>query len=249
MKKLLTATVYLMILLLILLPLGAVFLAVIGYSLELLSYTGFAIFSALVSLTGLILYLKGGELPETKGVKICLSVLPVFAIISGFLCLAKACTIPTALSMATLIFCSGFLSSAVTSSKLQRFYRILTWLAVIVLVYLVFLMLFIGSLWQSTHAYTVHSHDDRHYAEVRTYFDSDHNSASYARIYENKGTDLFLIKIKKNVLMPHSDSQSIFKGIRVYSNVHWTDENKLVIDGTDYMIHRGKCVQVENTSE
>ncbi len=108
-------------------------------------------------------------------------------------------------------------------------------------------MLLLGNIWTSNISYTVYSPDEAHYAEVTDYRTGlDSGTSSYVKIYENNGVDLFFIKIKKNVKMPHGREYGKVFFRKVFGNVHWRDNNILVVDGTAYLIYNGECTLFES---
>ncbi len=133
MPKRITASVYLMFGLIIFIPLGCLLSALLGYSLELISYTGFAIVTAFVSLAVLLLILKSAKPEQSKTIGLILLLMPTVAVLNSVFVLIRSCTIPTTISMAVTIISSCILSGLCEkSSGARAVFRIIGLVAVLV---------------------------------------------------------------------------------------------------------------------
>ncbi len=233
MKNLSLVILWLLVCLIIILPISKIMLSVFDYSLEFISYPGFAVFTALLSLaaTGLLFIVK--EMPQSTALSVFSAILPFFAFLNSGIYLLNSTNHITIVSMVVTVFCSFVICIRHSHlAVLKVISLILASLAVIPMIFLTFIVFTFGRIATVTVVDTVYSPDGAYYVEV---IDSDQGALggdTFVELYEKSAVDLFFIRISKKPERIYHGDWGAYKKLDIY----WKDENTVVIGSSEYYV-------------
>ncbi len=233
MRKMTLVMLWMLFGLVIILPVAEITLALFDYSLELISYTGFAVFTATVAITATGLTCIVKEIPNNNLLSTFIAILPFLALVGAVLYLFEPMNHITAAPMWVTVVCSFIL--CIRFSKpiiLKVISLILSSLAVIPVIFFTFIALTFGRLAVNTVVETVYSPNGSYYVEV---IDSDQGALggdTFVELYEKSPVNLFFIKISKKPERIYRGDWGIYNALDIY----WKDDGTLMIGSSEYRV-------------
>lgn len=233
MKKAISILMCLLFVLTILYPAGVIITACLGYSFELISVSAFAIAIAVLSVCIVILDLVFKNQLESKTVQILLAIITPLSLINAVFYIFEFPQIWVIASVLVSVGCCCFL--AVKHGKplaLKIVALVLSALMVLPIGFISFIALIFGSIGQNTVVQTVESPSGKYYAQV---IDSDQGALggdTLVDVYQDCGIHAILFKIEKKPQRVYFGEWGEFENMQI----HWKDDNCLVINSVEYEI-------------
>lgn len=233
MKKATVILIYALFALLALLPGGMLICACFGYTFELISFSAYSVILALLSICTMVFCFCAKQSVENRAAEVLAAIISplsmVCAVVSIFHC-QSVLTIATSFIYLGCCFIITLLGGRPPVLKIIDL--ILSALVALPVGFLLFLVLIFGNFGQNTVVQTVESPNGQYYAQV---IDSDQGGLggdTLVDVYENKGIDLIVLKIRKKPQRVYRGDWGEFKNMEIY----WKDDTCLVIDSVEYEI-------------
>lgn len=214
-------------------PIGTILSACFGYTFELINISGFAVIIAVLSVCTVILDFIFKNLIESKVIQILLAVIPPLSLFNAvfymFVC-SRICVIASVFISAV---CCCFL--AVRQGKplaLKNAALVLFAIMILPTGFFGGIVLLFGNIGQNTVVQTVESPNGKKYAQV---VDSDQGALggdTLVDVYEKSRINALLFKMEKQPQRVYSGDWGEFKNMQI----HWEDDNCLVINSVAYEI-------------
>lgn len=232
MKKSISFLICLLLVLTILYPAGVIISACFGYNFELVSISAFALAIAILSLCIVILNLIFKNKLENKTVQILSAIITPLSLINAVFYILK-CSQPLVI---TSVFISAGCCCYLTAKHgkplaLQITTIALSALMVVPIGFLSFFILIFGSFGQNTVVKTIESPSGEYYAQV---IDSDQGAlggSTFVDVYKSD-VSLILFKLEKKSQRVYFGTWGEFENMQI----HWKDNNRLIINSVEYEI-------------
>lgn len=233
MKKAISVLTCLLFVLTTLYPVETLIAACVGYSVELISVSAFAVAIAILSLCVVILDLFFKNKLENKVIRILLAIITPLSLINAVFYIFEC---PQIWVIASVLFsagCSCFLT--VKHGKplaLKIVALVLSALMVLPIGFFSFIALIFGNIGQNTVLQTVESPNGKYYAQV---IDSDQGALggdTLVDVYKKSEVNLILFKIEKKPKRVYCGDWGDFENMQIY----WKDNGCLVINSVEYEI-------------
>lgn len=217
----------------ILYPAGVIATACIGYNFELISISAFAIALAALSACVIILDHICKNALENKVMRILSAIITPLSLINAAFYIFECPRIWVIASVFVSIGCCCSLTvkyGKPLSLKIIAF--VLSALMALPIGFFSFISLFFGNIGQNTVVKTIESPSGECYAQV---VDSDQGALggdTLVDVYEKSGFNLILFKIEKKPQRVYFGDWGEFENMQI----HWKDDNCLVINSVEYEI-------------
>lgn len=233
MKKAISILICLLFVLTILYPAGVIITARLGYSFELISVSAFAIAIAVLSVCIVVLDIVFKNQLESKTVQILLAIITPLSLINAVSYIFECPQIWVIASVLASVGCCCFL--VVKHGKplaLKIVALVLSALMVLPIGFVSFIALIFGNIGQNTVVQTVESPSGKYYAQV---IDSDQGALggdTLVDVYQDWGINALVFKIEKKPQRVYFGEWGEFENMQI----HWNNDNCLVIDSVEYEI-------------
>ncbi len=233
MTKQKTALMCLIFVLTVLLPTGTVISALFGYSFELVSVSGFAVATAVLSVFTVLIDLAFDTEIESKVIRVLLILITPLSLISAVFYLFKSFSPWVIIGVSVSAVCCFILTLRhAIPYTLKVIALTLSVVMVFPIAFVSFLAYVFSDFGVTTVVKTVESPNGEYYAEV---LDNDQGAlggATTVWVYDNGGLDLFLVKISKKPKRVYLGRYGEFDSMKIY----WKDDECLVINSVEYEI-------------
>lgn len=214
-------------------PFGTFISFCLGYTVELISVTAFAIVTASLSGCLVVLSIKTKESVKIGIVKILFSLLTPLSFINAFLYMIECSRIWVVACVFICIGCCCYLTIKHGMPMVLKITALmLSALMVLPIGFFGFMVLIFGNIGQNTVVQSIESPSGIYYAEV---IDSDQGALggdTLVDVYENNVINAFIFKITKKPQRVYHGEWGEFKNM----NIYWKDDNCLVINSVEYEI-------------
>lgn len=233
MKKAISNLMCLLFSLTILYPAGVIISACLGYSFELISVSAFAIAIAALSVWVVVLDLNCRNTLENDTIRILLAIITPLSLINAVFYIFKCPQIWVIVSVLLSAGCCCYLT--VKCGKplaLKVVALVLSALMILPIGFFSLITLIFGNIGQNTVVQTVESPSGKYYAQV---IDSDQGALggdALVDVYKKSGINLILFKIEKKPQRVYFGEWGEYKNMQI----HWKDDNCLVINSVEYKI-------------
>jgi len=221
-----------LILLILLFPVGMIVSASLGYRFELISYRGHSVVVAIVSI-GTVVQLRKHAIKPGKAIGFALSVILPAALISGFLLVLRCQNIFTVLSTIVTVGCCFYLTIVFASPSIFKLLSLaLSALMILPLIYLSILIPVFTGLSSNTVVMTAESPNGTYCAHI---IDSNHGGlggATNVEVYPRQGINLLFLSTSKPSNRVYSGDWNTYHDMEI----HWKNDNCLVINGVEHNI-------------
>ena len=231
MKKAISILMCLLFVLTILYPAGVIITACFGYSFQLISVSAFAIAIAALSVCIVILVFKNQL--ESRTVQLLLAIITPLSLINAVFYIFECPQIWVIASVFVSVGCCCFL--VVKHGKplaLKIVALVLSALMILPIGFISFIALIFGNIGQNTVVQTVESPSGKYYAQV---IDSDQGALggdTLVDVYQDCGINALVFKIEKKPQRVYFGEWGEFNNMQI----HWKDDNCLVINSVEYTI-------------
>ncbi len=233
MKKAISISGYLLFALVVLLPLGAALSACFGYTFEVTNYSVFAIITALLAVSEVVLSVIYKNPVENKAFAGLNVLLTPLSLMNAVFYIFECNKIWIAVSMLVCVGCCCYLTLKHGKPLMIKIIAlILSALMVLPIGLFGFVMLIFGNIGQNTVVQSVESPNGTYYANV---IDSDQGALggdTLVDVYENKSVNALIFKISKKPQRVYHGEWGEFENMEIY----WKDENCLVVNSVEYTI-------------
>ena len=233
MKRTPRAVIYTTLALHLIFPLGSTAAACFGYVFVLFNYAVFAIVTAAVSLSAVIIALKSGGFAPGIVEKIPLMLLPLLACVNWAFYIFKSDSITAAVCMPVCLICAVILAAALVKPTAPKLTSIIPSLLLAApLSFITFIWLIFGRIGLNTVVSRVPSPDGAYYAEV---IDSDQGALggdTIVYVHKKGGIDLVIFSIRKAPERVYLGPWGAWRNM----SVHWQDEHHLRVGSREYYI-------------
>lgn len=203
------------------------------YSFELRQVLSVAITFSALSGALVILNLVFRGAVESKVLCSALSLLPLIAVVTGFMLITRASEIPVIVCVLIYLGCCIFLSVQYEKPLVLKIVMMgLTGLLFSSLPYFWFLTFLFGNFGKNTVIQSIPSPSGSHYAQV---IDSDQGALggnTLVEVYEKSLIDNSFIRIQKEPRRVYSGKWLEYENMQIY----WKDDSCLVINSVEYAI-------------
>jgi len=233
MKKAISVLMCLLFSLIILYPTGVILATCFGYSFELISVSAFtiAIDVLCVCIVVLDLICKSGS--KNKTVQILLAIITPLSLINTVFYIFESPQIWVIEGGLISVSCCCYLTVKYGKPlPLKIITLVLSALMIFPIAFFSFIALIFGNIGQNTVVQTEKSPSGKYYAQV---IDSDQGALggdTLVDVYEESGINAFLFKIEKKPQRVYSGEWGNFKNMQI----HWKNDNCLVINSVEYEI-------------
>ena len=233
MKKAISILMCLLFVLTILYPAGVITTACIGYYFELISVSAFAIALAALSVCVIVLDLICKNTPENKVMRTLLAIIAPLSLVNAVFYIFECPQIGVIASAFLSAGCCFYLT--VKHGKpmsLKIVTLVLSALMVLPVGFFSFIALIFGNIGQTTVVKTVESPNGKYYAQV---IDSDQGALggdTLVDVYQDCEINALVFKIGKKPQRVYFGDWGEFKNMQI----HWKDDNCLVINSVEYEI-------------
>ena len=233
MKKATQILIYLLFALTALYPAGVIITACFGYIFELISVSAFAIAIAVLSVCIASLDLICKNTLSNNTIRILLAVITPLSLINGVFYIFECPQIWVIASVLISTGCCCYLT--VKHGKplsLKIITLIISALMILPFGFLSFIAFTFGNIGKNTVVKTVESPSGKYYAKV---IDSDQGALggdTFVDVYHDCGIDTPVFKIEKKPQQVYSGEWGEFENMQI----HWKDDNCLVINSVEYEI-------------
>lgn len=233
MKKAISISMCSLFVLTILYPAGILITACFGYSFELISVSAFAIAIAVLSVCIVVLNFVLKNILENKTMQILLAIITPLSLINAVLYIFEY---PQIWVIASVLFSAGCCCYLTVKYgkplSLKIVALVLSALEILPIGFFSFIALIFGNIAQNTVVQTVESPSGKYYAQV---IDSDQcalGGDTLVDVYKKNGINAILFKIKKKPQTVYFGDWGEFENMQI----HWKDDNCLVINSVEYEI-------------
>lgn len=233
MKKAVSILMCLLFVLTILYPAGVITTACIGYNFELISISAFAVALAALSVCVIVLDLLCKNTLENKVIRILLAIITPLSLINAVFYIFECPQIWVIASAFLSAGCCCYLT--VKHGKplsLKIITLVLSALMLLPIGFFRFIALIFGNIGQNTVVRTVESPSGKYYAQV---IDSDQGALggdTLVDVYQDCRINAILFKIEKKPQRVYFGDWGEFENMQI----HWKDDNCLVINSVEYEI-------------
>lgn len=233
MKKAISILMCLLFVLAILYPAGVIITACFGYSFELFSVSTFGIAIAVLSVCIVILDLVFKNQLESKMVQILPAIITPLSLINAVFYIFECPQIWVIASVLLSAGCCCHLTVKYGKPMVLKVVAlVLSALMILPISFFSFIALTFGNIGQDTVVQTVESPSGKYYAQV---IDSNQGALggdTLVYVYKISGIDLILFKIEKDPQRVYWGEWGEFNNMQI----HWKDDNCLVINSVEYEI-------------
>lgn len=219
--------------LIVLLPLGVTLSACFGYIFELANVSLYAIITALVAVSVVVLCCTAENYVGNRILTVLFALATPLSLINAVFYMFECGGIWVLLSMLICAGCCCYLTIKYSKPfALKMTGLVLSAFMVLPVGFLGLITLIFGDIGQNTVVQTVESPNGTYYAQV---IDSDQGALggdTLVDVYENKGINAFIFKISKNPRRVYHGDWREYKNMEIY----WKNENCLVINSVAYTI-------------
>lgn len=233
MKKAISILMCVLLSLTILYPAGVVITACFGYSFELISVSAFAIAIAALSVCIVILDLVCKNTLENNTIRILLGIITPLSLINAVFYIFKCSQFCVIVSVLLSTGCCCYLTVRYGKPlTLKVVALVLSALMILPICFFSFIALIFGNIGQNTVVQTVESPSGKYYAQV---IDSDQGALggdTIVDVYKKSGINSILFKIENKPQRVYFGEWGEFENMQI----HWKDDNCLVINSVEYEI-------------
>lgn len=234
MKKAISVLVCVLFAFVVLLPFGVIIFNCFGYMFDLANYSLFAVITALMAVSAVVLSIIAKDFITNKTVAVLLALATPLSLINSVFYIIERGTILVVASM-FICFCSccylAIRYGKPVALKITGF--VLSALMVFPICFFGFIALVFGDLGENTVVQTVESPSGAYYAEVINSDQGALGGDTLVDVYENKEIDALIFKISKKRQRIYHGEWGEFENMTVY----WKNENCLVVDSVEYTIN------------
>ncbi len=229
MKKPISVLGYILFALVVLLPVGTLLTACFGYTFTLASITAFAVVAALLSVCLMVLSIIEKEPCEDGVLKVLFAILTPLSLINIVFYMFADSRMGDIACLCVCTVCSVFLT--VKHGKPLALKITALVLSVLMVLPVIFTG-FVVNFSQDTVVQSVASPNGAYYAEVIAVDQGGLGGDTVVDVYENKGINALLFKIAKKPQMVYMGRWGEFENMEI----HWKDNNCLIINAAEYVI-------------
>lgn len=233
MKKTISILIYVLFILTILYPAGAIITACLGYRFELICVSAFAVIIAAISIYVVHFATSLKEDLDYKAIRILAAIITPFSLVNTVFYILKC---PNIFVISCVVLASGcccFLTIKYGKPlALKIISLVLSALMILPIGFFCFIALIFGSIGQNTVVKTVESPNGKYYAQV---IDSDQGALggdTFIDVYEKSVFNGILFKIEKKPKRVYFGDWGEFQKMHIY----WKDNQHLVINSVEYEI-------------
>ena len=232
MKKAISGFIWLLFVLTILYPAGSLIAACFGYTFELISVSAFAIAIAALSVCTVVLDLICKNTLDNNTIRILLAIITPFSLINAVFYIFECSQIWVIASVLLSAGCCCYLTVKYEPLALKVVVLVLSALMILPICFFSFIALIFGNFGQNTVVQTVESPSGKYYAQV---IDSDQGALggdTHVDVYQDCGINALVFKIEKKPQRVYFGEWGEFNNMQI----HWKDDNCLVINSVEYEI-------------
>lgn len=233
MKKAISILMCLLLVLIILYPAGVIITACFGYIFELISVSVFAVMLAALSVCIMVLDLVCQNTLENNVLRILLAIITPLSLINAAFYILECPQILVIGSILLSAGCCCYLTVKYGKPlSLKIIALVLSALMILPIGFFSFFALIFGNIGQNTVVQTVASPSGKYYAQV---IDSDQGALggdTLVDVYEKSKINAILFEIEKKPQRVYSGDWGEFENMQI----HWKDDNCLVINTVEYKI-------------
>lgn len=234
MKKARSILVCVLFAFVILLPFAAILFDCFGYIFDLANYPLFAVITALLAASAVVLSLIAKDFITNKFVAVLLAFITPLSLINSVFYIFECSTPFVATSMIICFCCCCYLTIRYGKPTVLKIISlVLSVLMVFPICFFGFIALVFGDLGENTVVQTVESPNGAYYAEVINSDQGALGGDTLVDVYEHKEIDALIFKISKKPQRVYHGEWGEFENMTVY----WKNENCLVIDSVEYTIN------------
>ena len=233
MKKAISILMFLLFVLTILYPVGVTITACLGYTFDLIRVSAFAIVLAALSVCILVLDLIAEGTRKNNVMEILSAVITPLSLINAVFFIFECSQIWVIASVSLSAGCCCYLTVKYGKPlALKIVALVLSALMILPICFFSFIALIFGNIGQNTVVQTVESPSGKYYAQV---IDSDQGALggdTLVDVYKKSGINLILFKIENKPQRVYFGDWGEFENMQI----HWKDDNCLVINSVEYEI-------------
>ena len=225
--------IYLLFILIILFPAGTLISACFGYTFTLFNVSVFAVATAMLSVYTVVLTLVFKRTPESRVLRILLTILAPLSFIHAVFYLFACSRIWIVASVLVSAGCCCFLAGKHGRPlALKIVALVLSGLLALPVAFIGFIALIFGNIGQNTVVQTVESPGGKYCAQV---IDSNQGALggdTLVEVHEKGGVDAVLFRVEKAPQLVYVGEWGEFENM----NIYWKDDTCLVINSVEHEI-------------
>lgn len=234
MKKVLSVLVWILLVLLAFVPLGAGISAIFGYSFELANYWAFALADVSVAAILVLLSLISKETVDGKVSQILFALITPCALINTMFYVTQCGKMWLALSLLLCVGCGYLTIRHGRPLSVRAGALVLTAALVLPVCLICVLLTAIGNAQVQHVVKSVDSPNGVYYAQIINSDQGNMGGDTIVKVYSHKGLNAGLFKISKKPLVIYIGGEDEYKTMELV----WINDERLLIDSKEYFIKK-----------
>lgn len=233
MKKVISALLFLLLVLTLLSPVGTLVSACFGYTFQLTSIFAVSVIIAVISVLTMIFSIISKDKIISEGIIILLYILTPLSFINTVIYIFESGHISVAVCVLISFVCSSFLMIRnIVPKKRKIIVSVLCALMTAFVLFFAFMMLMFGNIGQKTVIKSIESPNRKFYAQVIDIDQGALGGATIVDVYEKREINVFVFLLKDKPQRVYLGEWRAFENMQIY----WKDDNYLVVNSVEYEI-------------